>query len=199
MTTVAELVVGADPDSWRAVGFEIDDHDVMQLGGIRVRFVPEENGIVSWMLADAPDDTIDVIDGLVTRHGEPSPIRGGEHPNTVHSIDHLVIYTHDLERTCDALAAATGAPLKRIREAGSMRQGFHRLGELIVEVVTFPQVEGEHASFWGLAFNARNVEGLHELYGDDVISPAKDAVQTGRRIASFRSGANLGVPVALMV
>lgn len=198
MTTVAELVVGADPDAWRAVGFDVDAEGVVQLGGIRVRLCADESGLVSWVLADAPDSSISTIDGLVTRHGQPSPEPGGEHPNGVYSIDHVVVYTHDLERTCDAIAAATGAPLKRIREVGSLRQGFHRLGELIVEVVTFPQVEGEQASFWGLAVNAREVDSLHDRLGDDVISAAKDAVQQGRRIASFRVGANLGLPVAVM-
>jgi len=52
-------------------------------------------------------------------------------------VDHVVINTPDLMRTSDALTAATGAPLKRVRDAGNnMQQGFHRLGSVVVEIVT---------------------------------------------------------------
>ncbi len=206
MTTVAEFALALDPQPWRAVGFSVDSDGAMQLGGIRLRFVgvahegnatPE--GIISWMLADAPDQTVQQIDGLRTAHGEPpDSVTPHQQPNGVAGIDHVVIYTPDLECTCDAIAIATGAPLKRIREVGQLRQGFHRLGELIVEVVTFPGVPVEHATFWGLALNVRDIDALFAAYGGDVLSPPKDAVQPGRRIASFSDAALLGLPVALM-
>ena len=43
----------------------------------------------------------------------------------------------ECEATLDAIAEATGCELKRVREGGSMRQGFHRIGSggLIVELV----------------------------------------------------------------
>ena len=43
-------------------------------------------------------------------------------------LDHVVVTTDSLERTCGAIADATGAPLRRVREVGEIRQGFHRLG-----------------------------------------------------------------------
>ena len=110
-----------------------------------------------------------------------------------------VIYTDDLERTCSAIEAATAAPLKRVREAGTLRQGFHRLGELIVEVVTFPKIDVDGARFWGLALNAADLDAMFDRYGEDVLSSPKDAVQPGRRISSFRESAGLGLPVALMM
>jgi hypothetical protein len=205
MTTVAEIAVVGDADRWRALGFAVDG-DVMQLGGIRVRFVAATNdsgvtpvGICSWTLADAPDTAVALIDGLPTLHGTPSdPINGAAHPNGVLGIDHLVVYTPDLDRTCAAIEAATAAPLKRVREVGVLRQGFHRLGELIVEVVTFPDVAVQQATFWGLALNVSNIDSLFASTGSDVLSPPKDAVQPGRRIASFREAAGLGLPVAVM-
>jgi hypothetical protein len=140
-----------------------------------------------------------LIDDLPTLHGTPSdPNDGAAHPNGVLGIDHLVVYTPDLERTCAAIEAATAAPLKRVREVGALRQGFHRLGELIVEVVTFPDVAVQQATFWGLALNVSNIDSLFASTGSDVLSPPKDAVQPGRRIASFREAAGLGLPVAVM-
>ncbi len=201
MTTVVEFVLALDPQPWRAVGFYVDANDTMQLGGIRLRFIgaDEGAGISSWVLCDAPDSSTMLVDGLRTAHGEPpDSARSNVQPNSVTGIDHVVVYTPDLERTCDAIAAATGAPLKRIREVGQLRQGFHRLGELIVEVVNFPGVPVEHATFWGLALNVRDIDALFATHGEDVLTTPKDAVQPGRRIASFRDAASLGLPVAVM-
>ena len=209
MTTVAEFVLAGDADTWRAVGFAVDLNGVIQLGGIRLRFDGlgadvehlgvSRAGIKSWVLADAADPSAAFIDGLPTSHGEPSPdaVLAG-HPNGALGIDHVVVYAPDLERTCDALAAVTGAPLKRLREVGPLRQGFHRLGELIVEVVTFPDLPVGRATFWGLALNIRDIDGLFSTYGDSVLSAPKNAVQPGRRIASFREDVGLGLPVAVM-
>ena len=203
MTTVLELTVSADVAAWRAAGFLVDANGECVLGDIRVRLDPvgRAGGITAWVLGDAPDPTITDIDGLLTSHGSVDAVDldpALRQPNGVTSIDHVVVNTPDLERTCAALKAATTAPLKRIREAGAMRQGFHRLGSLIVEVVTHPGVIGDHASFWGLALNADDLEAMYTSLGDDVLSAPKDAVQSGRRIASFRREAGLGLPVAVM-
>ena len=68
-----------------------------------------------------------------------------DHPLGASSLDHVVVLTPDLERTSAAIAEATGRDLRRIREVGSMRQGFHRMGErgsggLIVELVERPDI-----------------------------------------------------------
>jgi hypothetical protein len=112
--------------------------------------------------------------------------------------DHLVVMTSSLERTCGAIEAATGEPLKRIREAGPIRQGFHRLGGLIVEVVETAQVTADHASFWGFVLIVDDLHAVCGELGPDVISVPKQAVQPGRWIATFRSSAGLGLPTALM-
>ena len=46
--------------------------------------------------------------------------------------------------------------------------------------------------------NVADLDGLCERLGPSVISPAKDAVQPGRRIATVRAEIGLGLPVALM-
>ncbi len=202
MTTAAELVIGAAPEAWAAAGFDVDVDDAgvghLQLGGIRLRIDPSQRGMTEWVLAGAPDEAVTDIDGLHTSHGDPAAAPAADHPNTVFSIDHVVVNTADLERTCAAIESATGAPLKRVREAGPIRQGFHRLGELIVEVVTHAQVPTGPASFWGLAFNVRDIDALYERVGDELMSAPKPAVQPGRRIASFRVTAALGLPIAVM-
>ena len=198
MTTVAELEIGAAADAWRAVGFAVADDGVLQLGGVRIRLVDGAAGLASWTLADAPDSAIAAIDHLVTSHGDPPAAPASAQPNGVFGIDHVVVYTPDLEVTCAAIAAATGHELKRVREVGALRQGFHRLGEVIVEVVSFPGVEAPYATFWGLALNVRDIDALFDRCGDELLSPPKNAVQPGRRIASFREAAALGLPVAVM-
>ena len=199
MTTAIELVIAAEPDAWRAVGFEVGDDGTCVLGDIGVRLNGGSGGRTAWVLADAPDPAVIDIDGLATAHGAIAHLGAAPaHPNGVSSIDHVVVYTPDLERTCAAIEAATAAPLKRIREAGSIRQGFHRLGSLIVEVVSYPGVTSERAEFWGLALNADDLDALYARCGDAAMSVPKDAVQPGRRIASFREAAGLGLPVAVM-
>lgn len=198
MTTVIELTVAAEADAWRAVGFDVGTDGVLVLGGIRVRLTGGSGPLTGWILGAALDPNVTDIDGLSTTHALVEASAATSHPNGITSIDHIVVNTPDLERTCAAIQAATGAPLKRIREIGTLRQGFHRLGPLIVEVVTHPGITGEQAMFWGLAVNADDLDALYERCGDAVISAPKDAVQSGRRIASFRESARLGVPVAAM-
>jgi hypothetical protein len=201
MTTVVELVVAAEPAAWRAAGFDVGADGTCMLADIRLHLTGTGgiNGMTAWVLADAPDPMVRDIDGLATAHASADdPVIATVHPNGVTSIDQVVVNTPDLERTCAAIEAVTAAPLKRIREAGAMRQGFHRLGSLIIEVVSHPGVVGDHAKFWGLALNADDLDAMYAQCGDAAMSAPKDAVQTGRRIASFRESGGLGLPVAVM-
>src|SRR6266508_1496123 len=81
---------------------------------------------------------------LTNIDGVPIEVRDAEaplfanHPLGVSHVDHVVISTDSLARTCGAIADITDSPLKRVRETGEIRQGFHRVGGpggLIVEVV----------------------------------------------------------------
>jgi hypothetical protein len=110
------------------------------------------------------------------------------------------VITGSLDRTCGAFADATSAPLKRVRELGDTRQGFHRIGRggLIVEVVERGEVGDDAASFWGVVINVSDLDAALDLAGPELVGPAKDAVQSGRRIATVRNEAGLGLPVAMM-
>lgn len=156
-------------------------------------------GIRAWAISGI-DPSITDIDGLVTEVVDPSVPTMTEHPNGAIELDHVVVTTSSLDRTCGAIAEATGAPLKRVREVGAMRQGFHRVGSggLIVEVVERPEITADHASFWGVVINVSDLDAAVDLIGPDRIGTPNDAVQPGRRIATVRAAAGLGVPVALM-
>jgi hypothetical protein len=201
MTAVAEIVVSADPAAWRRFGLPLGDDESVVVGSVRICIARDSRttGIASWGLAGAAADLPASIDGLVTVGVQPPPPASAPVGDLAAvTIDHLVVWTHDLERTCDAVATATGAPLKRVREVGEMRQGFHRLGEVILEVVQHPGVTAGPATFWGFVLNVVDLDAVFAHHGPDVITPPKDAVQPGRRIASVKAEAGLGVPVALM-
>jgi len=200
MTAVGELVIASSVQPWEALGLQVSE-GVVRIGGIALRFVPvgadEREGVVSWGLVGSPTDAVE-IDGLATHHLEEAPEGGRNHALDIVGFDHLVVMTSSLERTCGAIEAATGEPLKRIREAGAIRQGFHRLGELIIEVVESPQVSAPSASFWGFVWNLADLHETCDRLGREVISLPKSAVQPGRFIASIRASAGLGLPLALM-
>ena len=133
------LVVGGSPEPWERLGLTVVDGAV-PLFGTGLRFdAAAEPGIAGWALSGLADEAVTdiVIDGLVTAVVAPATPTLVEHPNGAIGLDHVVVTTNDLERTCAAVEAATGAPLRRVREVGEIRQGFHRLGGggLIVEVV----------------------------------------------------------------
>lgn len=203
MTAVGELVVASAVAPWQAIGLRVED-GIARIGGIALRFIGADAtgasgdaGVVSWGLVGAPTD-LDDIDGLPTHHLDAPPAGPGDHPLGIAGFDHLVVMTSSLERTCGAIEAATGEPLKRIREAGAIRQGFHRLGELIVEVVESAQVTAPQASFWGFVWNLHDLHESCAQLGPELVSLPKAAVQPGRFIATVRGGAGLGLPLALM-
>ena len=203
--TVDELVVADEPAAWLALGFELDD-DVCVVGDLRIRLAGPDagKGLAGWSLRGLESTE---LDGLVTtRSDRQPPDEGGEHPNGITALDHLVAITPALDRTVAVLESA-GLDLRRIREeptpAGAPRQAFFRLGETILEVVQEPAEATERAGgdrpafFWGLAFIAHDLDATVAGLGDRV-SEIRPAVQPGRRIATLRRSAGLTVPLALM-
>lgn len=202
--TVAELVLAGDPQAWRSAGFRIDA-GVAEVGSVTLRLAGAAAGkrIVRCELRDVEARQ---VDGLPIARSDAPPSDGPAppHPNGVVGIDHLVAFTPDLERTV-AAAQAVGLDLRRVRDepapAGSPRQAFFRLGELILEIAQAPPgspLAGDApARFYGLAFVVEDLEATVARMGDRVGEP-RDAVQPGRRIATLRKEAGLGLPVALM-
>jgi hypothetical protein len=203
--TVDELTVADAPEAWAALGFAVEG-DTCVVGEVRIRLAGAGagKGLAGWSLRGAESTE---LDGLATeRSDREPPAEAPPHPNGIVGLDHVVAITPALERTVAALEKA-GLDLRRIREeptpAGAPRQAFFRLGPTILEVVQEPAEATERAGgdrpafFWGLAFLAPDLEATVDGLGEHV-SGARDAVQPGRRIATLRRSAGLGLPVALM-
>ena len=206
--TIDELAVADRPERWTAASFAVHD-SCCQLGSVRLRFAgPRQEagaGILGWSLRGIASVE---LDGLpTTRSQSPPPPPPGAHPNGAVAVDHVVVMSPALDRTVAALRAA-GLDLRRVREqptpAGAPRQAFFRLGEEILEVVQEPDAVLERdggpdrpARLWGLALRVQDLDRTLAALAPNV-SPAKPAVQPGRRIATVRRSAGLAVPVALM-
>jgi hypothetical protein len=198
MASVVELTVAGAVAPWQSIGLHVVD-GVSWIGGIGLRFIEADGAttIESWTLAGSATPA-EQIDGLITHHRDDVNPQRWDHPLGATSFDHVVVMTSSLERTCGAIESATGAALKRVREVGPVRQGFHRLGPMIVEVVESDRVVDDKATFWGFVLIVDDIHEAAATLGPDLLSPPKPAVQPGRFIASFRPAAGLGLPIALM-
>ena len=161
-------------------GFSVDAKTVT-VDGVSIEFIDADNELV-WGHSDV-------------RASHPA------HPNGVTEIDHVVMLTPQLERTI-ADVEGEGIELRRIREGetgmGKYRQAFFRVGRPILEVVEAADMEpDEPARFWGITFTTADIDATAELLGEK-LGRVKDAVQPGRRIATVRKEAGLGLPVALI-
>ena len=208
MTRVAELRLACSVEPWRRIGFEpVVDQSCARIvvAGLTLRFAPSaESDAIGWVLAGEPLAEGDV-DGIDTRwiDERQSGVEGATAVAAavaVSAVDHIVIMTGDLERTSAAIERHLGLPNKRVRDAGGgVRQGFHRAGEIILEVVQRPDIDpATKASLWGLVLVVDDLDATVAWLGPDAVGSVRDAVQPGRRIASIRREVGLGLPVALM-
>ena len=85
-----------------------------------------------------------------------------------------------------------------MREIGAIRQGFHRLERVVIEVVESPQVTSDVASLWGFVLTVDDIHEVCGRLGPDVIGLPKPAVQPGRFIATVRPAVALGLAVAFL-
>ncbi len=151
-------------------------------------------GVVAWGLASPVESVPDLGVALVVADAPPVVAD----PRLL-GVDHVVLMTTSLDATCGLIETHLGSPLKRVRDAGGgVRQGFHRLGDVIVEVVERPDLPAGPAHCWGFVFTVEDVDDLVSNWGDEVASAPRPAVQPGRRISSLRKGAGLATAVAFM-
>jgi hypothetical protein len=193
---LVELTLGSAPDAWERMGFAVDDGAV-PLGSTVLRPTGGGGGIGGWTLAGVEDVP---LDGLATRvvGDVPAAPRAADHPNGALRIDHVVVRTPSLDRTVAALDDA-GLQLRRTRDAGGgVRQGFVWVGDTILELVEEPGGDpAAPAAFWGLVVVVEDIDRAAAAAGD-AVGAVRDAVQPGRRIATVRESAGVGVPLALM-
>ena len=205
--SLARLTVAADVAAWRAAGFEVGEDGAAAIGEVTVMLAGRDAGrrIVSWSLRDVSSME---LDGLPTEGTSAALLAqaAAAHPNGAERIDHVVAFSPHLERTIDALRAA-GLDFRRLREgptpAGAQRQAFFRVGETILEVVEHPpgttaaEKRDAAAAFYGLALATADLDATARTLGP-LLGDVRDAVQPGRRIATVRREAGLGLPVAFM-
>ena len=172
---LSAIRVAAYPAAWAAAGFSVEATTVV-VDGVPIEFAAGGNELV-W--------------GHGGGAGGPAA-----HPNGVTEIDHVVVLAPDLEKKIAALEQ-DGIELRRIREGetgmGKYRQAFFRVGRPVLEVV---EADGPER-FWGITFTVADIDAAAAMLGEKLGS-VKDAVQPGRRIATVRREAGLGLPVALI-
>lgn len=198
-TRLAALRIGGSTGPWVGFGFAVDVDGSIPLRNGALEFVRDELGMLGLGVAGLEHPPVD-IEGIGVTVAQPVPPL--DHPNGAFEIDHVVLMTNSLERTSEAVEAALGLPLRRIRETDTVRQGFHRFADhqgtrgCIIELVENQRVQ--HTSLFGLVVNVVDLDAVCQRWGADAISEPKPAVQPGRRIATVRKHVGLGVPVALM-
>ncbi len=204
--TIDELTVADPPEVWVGLGFEVDGETCL-VGDVRIRLVGPAGGrgLTGWSVRDLKSTVLDGLPTMLSTR-EPSSERA-THSNGVAELDHVVAVTPALDRTVAVLQGA-GLDLRRIRDeptpAGAPRQAFFRLGATILELIQEPPEaiergggEDRPAFFWGLAFVVPDLDAAAAGLGDRV-GEIRPAVQPGRRIATLRRSAGVGVPIALI-
>ena len=96
-----------------------------------------------------------------------------------------------------------GLDFRRTRDAPTPPRQVFRIGEVILELVQAPEVtriasepDGP-ARLWGISFLVSDLERTASFLGDLLGTP-RDAVQSGRRIATLRRKAGLSPAIAFM-
>ena len=145
MTTISDVWMSSSIDPWCRLGFadfpisQPDGSTVpcLSIAGLGFRFMPELSDpsalgscVSGWTLVSdlgSGDRDLLSVDGIATRViAEPVAAPQLTHALNVASIDHLVITTGSLDRTCGAITEQLGLPLKRIRDAGHGVRQRHR-------------------------------------------------------------------------
>jgi hypothetical protein len=204
--TIDQLTIADEPAAWEVLGFTVEQ-GICQLAGVQIELAGPAagEGLVSWSLRGLHSDE---LDGLPTVRSERPAIPPAlSQPNGAVGIDHVVAVSPSFERSLAALQAA-GLDLRRVRDeptpAGAPRQAFFRLGREILELVQEPDEVAERrggadrpAHFWGIALLVDDLDWTVQAMAPHA-SPARAAVQPGRRISTLKRSAGLSLPVALM-
>lgn len=193
---LAALQIADAAEAWQALGFQVSQDGVIVLGGVELWLDAAGRGITGWTLRHI--SLHHDVDGLPTGTTTDPPRTGPRppHPNGALGIDHVVVTTPDFDRTVATLEEA-GIALRRIRDAGGFRQGFRRLGPVILEIVEAPKMPPGPARFWGLVVTVADLVGVRARLSPHV-GEIRDAVQPGRQIATLAQSAGLSPRIAFM-
>lgn len=183
----------ADTGGFRSWGFEQVDPLLTEIDGLII----DRTGPSEGQTDNSADSNTDSAGRNRTRVV-------GNHPNGVTSIDHIVVASGNPGRTVDALEAA-GFPKRRERHATDQGAGvvqhFFWAGDVIIELIGPGEdrpLTAEPCKVFGLALVSEDLDATSTFLGDR-ISPVREAVQKGRRIATLRTrDLGISLPVAIM-
>jgi hypothetical protein len=169
-----------------------------------VRLIVDESaspGLTGWTIAVGRDGEV-LIDGIPTTlvsHSPELPRSSAIGKQQAVGLDHVVVNTDDINRTCQSIERELGLEVRRERELGNGAvQRFHKMDNTIIEVVSGPHITTPGASLWGMVVSVDDLFDLFEEVGEDITSPPKKATQPGRYISTVRGSVGLGIPFALM-
>jgi hypothetical protein len=188
---IDSIVLADPPHVWQRLGFTVTKQNEIALGGVRISLGADGEGMVGWSFRNLEHRDLDGLGACPSSSPPPAPV---EHPNTASAVDHVVALTPDFDRTVRKFREA-GLDFRRTRDAGDgARQAFFVLGPCLLELGG--PADGD-VRFWGLTIVVDDLDAAADRLGDR-LGRVKDAVQPGRRIATVRPEAGLGVPVAFM-
>ena len=188
MAQARTIVVGEGPEPWARLGFAVQEDGSARVGRLLIATGGAALGIEAAGLAGERPD------GLEITRTATGPVTAAVPPTGALAVDHVVAFTDDLDRTTAALERA-GAPLRRRAEPRpGTPMAFHRLGELVLEVV---QTGARPSALWGLVVTVADLDACARALGPLLGTP-RPAVQPGRRIATVRPQAGLAAALALI-
>lgn len=204
MPALQSLLIGDSSASWIKAGFDVVERHGRthtSIGDVMIELVGPEDGrgILAWRFDGLEAQT---IDGVQTLHATEAPTHRPRHANLVSHLDHVVMFTPDLQRTIAALEVA-GFEARRTRDIPGTeplrQQVFFWAGATIIELVGPAEPTGDGpATLWGLAVTCDDLDAAHDRLGD-VLGTPKPAVQPGRRIATLRTrDIDVSTAIALM-
>ena len=200
MSRLVSLQAGGASEPWQQLGLSCSD-SACRLADVDLVVGLPGSGLVGWTFVSDQPGSLE-IDGIPTTLVASSPERASSSQigrQSIVGLDHVVVNTDDLDRTCSAIENALSLEVRREREVGNgVVQRFHKLENTIIEVVTGPHITTPGASLWGMVISVDDLFDLAEELGEGVTSMPKKATQPGRYISTVRSSVGLGVPFAMM-
>lgn len=209
MTRLVALEIGGETTPWTSIGVPVAD-GIGRVADVELRFVGGPPGISGWVFAvdtlqgepvrgEVHTDVCGIPTTIVPGTGRPAAGPSPFGATVAVALDHVVVNTADPEAFRGAVTDVLGLELRRVRPIGNGReQWFFKPENTVIEVVTSPDMPAGPARLWGAVASVEDVDVLASTLGDGLVSTPKQAVQPGRRIATVREAAGLGVPFALM-